>query len=226
MAEQLPLPLPVRAALGREDYFVSTANALAVAMVEGWRDWPQRKLVLLGPSGSGKTHLAHVWAAQSGATILPAQDLAQADIPRLAEAPACVEDVQRIAGEPAAEEALFHLHNLCLAEGRALLLTAVRPPMRWGLTLPDLQSRLEGTQSVSLSDPDDALLTALLAKLFADRQIVPDATVIPYLVAHMPRSYAAARQMTEALDRAALSAKSRITRPMAVQMVARLDEPD
>ena len=37
---QLPLPLPSRTALGWEDFFVSPANMLAVAQIEGWRAWP------------------------------------------------------------------------------------------------------------------------------------------------------------------------------------------
>ena len=223
-SRQIPLPLPVRPALGREDYFVSPANVLAVAMVEGWETWPQGKFVLLGPEGSGKTHLAHVWARLTAAPIMSAQDLRNADIPTLARTGICVEDVDSIAGDRPSEEALFHLHNLCLAEANPLLLTAKRPPLRWGLTLPDLQSRLEGTQSASLSEPDDVLLTAILAKLFADRQIVPAPTVIPYLVGHMPRSYAAAKRITEALDHAALSAKTPITRPMARAVLEALDD--
>ena len=71
MAEQLSFDLPVRAALGREDFFVSPANAEAVAMVEGWQGWPSRKLVLTGPAGAGKTHLAHVWAGLAGAGSSP-----------------------------------------------------------------------------------------------------------------------------------------------------------
>jgi len=54
-ARQLAFDLPARTALGREDFFVSPANAQAVAMIDGWRDWPARKLVLCGPRGAGKT---------------------------------------------------------------------------------------------------------------------------------------------------------------------------
>jgi hypothetical protein len=65
--QQLAFDLPARPALEREDFFVSVANAQAVALIEGWRDWPARKLALSGPRGAGKTHLAHVWAARAGA---------------------------------------------------------------------------------------------------------------------------------------------------------------
>lgn len=99
MAHQLSLDLPARPALGRGDFFVSGPNAAAVAMIEGWENWPARKLVLHGPEGSGKTHLTHVWAALSGATITAATDLTTADIPTLAAAPVAIEDADRITGK-------------------------------------------------------------------------------------------------------------------------------
>ena len=172
-SKQLPLPLPAREALGREDFFVSEANAMAVALVERWSEWPGAKMVICGPRGSGKTHLAHVWAKLSGARIVGADTLAEAEIPDLASGPVCVEDVPQIAGDRPAEEALFHLHNLVLAQGHSLLMTAEREPTLWPLVLPDLKSRIMGAQVARMGAPDDALLTALLAKQFADRQITP-----------------------------------------------------
>ncbi|MCB1333270.1 MAG: chromosomal replication initiator DnaA [Roseivivax sp.] len=224
MTEQYSLILPARPALGRGDFFVTEANAVALAMIDGWRDWPGRKLALAGPAGAGKTHLAHVWAAASGATILSARNLAQADIPVLSAAPVCVEDVSAIAGDAAAETALFHLHNLVLAEGQALLLTDAAVPAEWPLALPDLASRMAGTPVARLSQPDDALLTAVLAKLFADRQTVPAPDVIPYLVKHMPRSFAMAGLVVEEIDRRALGTPSGANRVKAREALAALAE--
>lgn len=219
-ALQLPLPLPSRPALGREDFFVSPSNALAVAQLEGWKDWPARKMILTGPPGSGKTHLAHVWAGMAGARIVAARDLDDESVPALASGPVCVEDVEEIAGDREGEERLFHLHNLVLAEGGALLVTAVREPVHWCLALPDLASRMMGTQVASIREPDDTLLTALLAKLFADRQLTPDPKVLAYLVRHMPRSYAAAARIVAALDSEAIAHQRGVSRPMAVRVLA------
>ncbi|MCD1617683.1 chromosomal replication initiator DnaA [Salipiger marinus] len=213
--EQLPLPLPRRAALGREDYFVSTSNALALALLDGWRDWPSGKLILVGPRGAGKTHLAHVWAADSGAHILPADVLPDLAIPDLVRAPLCIEDVPAIAGNRVAEEALFHLHNLSQAERQPLLLTASAPPRHWPLVLADLQSRMEATQTATLPQPDDVLLAAVLAKLLDDRLCIPAPEVIPYLVRHMPRSFAMAQRMAAELDARALGRPKGITRTLA-----------
>lgn len=226
MHRQLSFDLPARAALGREDFFVAPANAMAVALIENWQNWPGRKLLLEGPKGAGKTHLAHVWAQAAGARIVAATSLADVDIPDLASGPVAVEDVQDIAGEPAVENALFHLHNLTLAEGHALLLTADRPAARWGLELPDLASRMQGTQATRLEAPDDRLLAAVLAKLFADRQLIPTPDTIPYLVARMDRAFDSARLLVALLDQAALNQGRAINRKLAAEMLEQMTQPD
>lgn len=222
MARQLSFDLPAKTALGREDFFVSPANAAAVAMIEGWRDWPGRKLALVGPKGAGKTHLTHVWAALSGAPIIAATDLENADIPILAAGPVAVENCAAIAGNAAAEEALFHLHNLALAEGQSLLVTDAKPPSFWPLILPDLASRMQGTPTVILQPPDDALLSAVLMKLFADRQISPHPGTIPYLTRRIDRSFQAAHRVVDGLDALALETGRDVTAKLAGQL---LDNP-
>lgn len=219
---QMSFDLPVRESLGRGDFFVSPVNATALAMIEGWRDWPARKLLLSGPEGAGKTHLAHVWAGLTGARIVAATDLARSDIAGLCGGALAVEDCARIAGDAAGERALFHLHNLLLAEGHALLLTADRPAREWALRLPDLASRVEATPAVALAPPDDILLQIVLAKLFADRQLRPAPGTIAYLVRRMERSLRAAREVVARLDAAALAGGRPVNRGLAAEV---LDKP-
>lgn len=211
MIRQLAFDLPNAEAMTREHFFVAPSNALALATVEGWRDWPGQKLLIIGPEGAGKTHLAHIWAALTGAAILAAPALAATDIGSLTGRAVVVEDADRIAG---AEAQLFHLHNLATTTG-ALLLTARTPPRDWGLALPDLKSRMQATPIAQLDGPDDALLSAVLVKLFADRQVAVPTNLIPYLVSRMPRSIGAARALVAALDARALAAGRPITRALA-----------
>ena len=215
MTGQLVFDLGGTEALTRDDFFVSPANALALQTVEAWQDWPGRKLLLIGPEGSGKTHLARIWATLAGATVINATDLASADLGALSGARVVVEDADHIG---AAEAALFHLHNLVTETG-ALLLTAAAPPRDWGLGLPDLASRLQAAAIARLEAPDDALLAAVLVKLFADRQIAVPANLIPYLVSHMPRSIDAARGLVAALDARALALGRPVTRALAADLL-------
>ncbi|QTN35302.1 chromosomal replication initiator DnaA [Cognatishimia activa] len=219
MAEQLGFDLPARAALGRDDFFVSDANAMALALVDSWPNWAGNKLAIIGPEGSGKTHLTHVWAAQSGARIVDAASLTKDAVPDLAQTPIAVENVPAIAKDAAAQDALFHLHNLTLAEGHSLLVTGVSEPKHWGLTLPDLRSRLEGTTTAVLKEPDDALLSILLAKLFVDRQLTPNTETIAYMVKHMDRSFAEARRLVRDIDQASLAKKRKVSRALAAEVM-------
>lgn len=217
MIRQLAFDLPVRAALGRDSFFVSPANAVAVAALDGWRGWPGARMLLMGPAGSGKSHLAQVWAGDTGAVcIAGVPGLLGADLPALAATPLVIEDADGIAGDPAGETALFHLYNLMTAP---LLLTATRPVRDWGLRLPDLISRLQSVAVTRLDPPDDALLAAILAKLFADRQIPVPPTLVPYLLARMDRSFAAARDLVAALDATALAAGKPVTRTLAATLL-------
>lgn len=215
---QMALDLPARPALGRADFFVAGPNRLALALVDRWPDWPGGRIAVSGPAGSGKTHLAQVWAARSGAAILQAAALAGFDpVSTPAGAAVVVEDADRLPElAPAGEEALFHLANRLAAGGGSLLVTGRAAPAHWGLRLPDLASRLSAAPVAALEPPDDALLGAVLVKLFADRGIAVGAGLIRYLLARMDRSFEAAEGVVARLDRAGLAGQ----RPVTVRLAA------
>ncbi len=220
MTRQLAFALPLRAALGREDFFVSATNAQALAALDAWRDWPRGKMVLIGPPGAGKTHLAHVWADMTDAQIISAADLAQADLAGLAQrGPVVVEDCTALAHSAAGQEALFHLHNMLAAKDAPLLMTAITAPRDWGLTLPDLASRVQAASVARLDPPDDALLSAVLIKLFSDRQITVAPALVAYLLPRMERSFDAARALVARLDAEALSRGCAVSRSLAASLL-------
>ena len=220
--QQLAFDLPSAAAMRREDFFVTPANAVALAAVDGWRDWPQGRMLLVGPAGAGKTHLARIWAQEAGAVVVPATDVISADLPGLAAMGAVVvEDAEQL--PPDGEAALFHLHNM-LVTGR-LLITAALPPRDWPIALPDLASRMQAMPAARLEAPDDALLTAVLVKLFADRQVTVPASLISYLTLRMDRSLHAASQLVAALDARALAQARPITRSLAAEVLDNAARP-
>lgn len=221
---QLTLDLPHRPATGRDDFLVSAANEAAVAAVDAWPDWPNPVLVLAGAPGAGKSHLADVWRARSGASLVTAADLSRDAVPALMLARAAV--VEDAPGAALDEVALFHLINLARETGGSILITAQTYPAQWNAALPDLRSRLNAAQVVNVGDPDDALLRGVLVKLFADRQLAVGETVISYMVTRMERSFDAARSLVAAIDARALAERAEITRSLAARVMHEEFEPD
>lgn len=220
MADQLAFHLPARPALGRGDFFVSPANAAAVAMVSDDDGWPSGKLALTGPQGAGKSHLVHVWAGERGAAIVAASDIAGADVEALAaRGRVAIEDIEGLRPGEAGEVPLFHLHNLLLASGGRLLVTAREAPSLWRIALADLKSRMQAIGLAQLSPPDDALLGAVVMKLFGDRQIDVSPALISYLVNRIDRSFAAAQDIVARLDAAALAQGRPVNRALAARLL-------
>jgi len=224
----MPSPLPPRQlafALGhhtsvaREDFLEGPANAAALAMVERWPDWPDRLLVVVGPEGSGKSHLAAIWGEAAGARFLAARALGETNLARALSTGALV--IENVAAEAVDERALFHLVNLAREQGAFMLITALAAPSGWTLKVPDLASRLRALPVVELGPPDDALLRAVLVKLFADRQLAVDESLLTYLLNRIDRSFVAAREVVERLDREALRLRRPVTRALAVEALHR-----
>ena len=225
MTRQLTFRLPSKTALGQNDYFVSPGNKSVVETVQNWQNWPLGKMILVGPEASGKTHLAHVWAEDAGAQIISAIAIGSR-IQELAAAPIAVEDIHQIINAPEAQTALFHLHNLALANNQPMLMTSAKAPAHLQMELPDLASRLQGSAMISLSPPDDPLLTAVLVKLFADRQIAIAPDLIGYLLPRMDRSLAAVNRLVEALDLEALALRKPVTKSIAASVLDKLGQTE
>jgi chromosomal replication initiation ATPase DnaA len=215
---QLALALDHAVSFAREDFLSGPSNASALALLDGWPDWPARAVVLIGPEGSGKSHLAAIWALEAGARFLAARALGEASLPaELATGALVVEDIAAGAFD---ERALFHLLNLAREERAYLLLTARSAPAGWVVGIPDLASRLKALPAVVVTAPDDALLRAVLVKLFADRQLAVDESLIGYVAKRIERSFAAARQVVSDLDREAMRQQRPLTRVLAAEVLA------
>ena len=212
---QLALALDHAESFAREDFLSGPSNARALALIEAWPLWSHRSVMLTGPEGSGKSHLAAIWAQAAGARLIAARALEPASVPRALATGALV--VEDIAAGSFDERALFHLVNLAGEEAAFLLLTARQAPA--ALAVRDLASRLKALPVVALAPPDDALLRAVLVKLFADRQLAVDESLIGYVATRIERSFAAARACVARLDEEAMRQKRPLTRALAAEIL-------
>lgn len=208
-ARQFILPLPLVASCDRADILEDASNAEALAWLDRPDGWPGGRLALFGPEGVGKSHMGRAFAAGRGWRRLDGPALR--GLPPPAAGGTVLDDADAVA-QPTA---LLHLVNFCAERGEGLLLLGREAPARWPVSLPDLASRLRATTAVGIGAPGDGLLMALLAKLFADRQLRVAPEVRAWLLARLPREAAALSEAVARVDRAALAARAPVSRPLA-----------
>lgn len=217
---QLPLHFDVSVSQSRDDLIEAPSIEAAVTAIDQWPDWPSHILILAGPTGSGKSHLAHIWQLKSNAVEVDL-DLDTDQLVEIAkQSPLLLEDIDRKMSD---ETKLFHLFNSVKQANQSLLLTARTWPQSWSASLPDLLSRLKAATIVEIGEPNEILLTQVLFKLFADRQIEIDGKVVKYLVMRMERSLATAQQAVNLMDQMALSKKIAVNRTIASDVLTILE---
>jgi chromosomal replication initiation ATPase DnaA len=158
----------------------------------------------------------------TGATLLAGTLLALPPPPR----PIAIDDA-----DAASERLLLHVLNTCRETALPVLLAAREAPARWACALPDLASRLRAMPAVQLRPAEEALLRALFDHLARERQMRVAPHLRDWLLLRLPRSQAAVREAVARLDHASLAAGGRVTRGLALAVVASLggdvteDEP-
>ena len=217
-AEQLPLAFTHDPANGRDDLLVADPLSAAVRIIDSWPHWPSPVVILAGPVGSGKSHLASIWTERCGAVHIHPVSGSDAAV-AAANGPVIFEDVDRLGFD---DTELFHVINSVRENGTSLLMTSRLWPMSWPVTLPDLRSRLKAATVVEIGEPDEELLSQVIVKLFADRQLYIDDKLVLYIVNRMERSLNAAQLIVDRLDRLALGRGTRITRLLAAEVLNEL----
>jgi hypothetical protein len=200
--DQIALPLDWPQGSDDSRFIVSDANRAAFEHFRHWSMWPVRSTILTGPRRSGRSLLARNFVARVGGRLF--DDAQQHD-----------------------EETLFHAWNQAQETGRPLVLVADEPPPAWEPKLPDLRTRLAVTPVITIGQPDDALFSALIQRLFADRGLHLPEEPLRYVAARVMRDYWTAERVVEAIDRFAIAERARLTVPTvrrALVMAGLIDE--
>lgn len=209
---QLTIEMPKRLALGREDFMVNECNKEAVDFIDSFYKGKMKSGVLIGPKGSGKSHLVNVFCKnveREKWIISPKIDENIYKIFKKNEI-IIIEDINILTSK-VEEEYLFNIINLSKELNKILLLTSGVKLSMLKIETLDLRSRLDAMQSVKILEPNDDLASALILKLFHDRQILIKPNIIQYLMNRVERTYSGISEIIDLIDGAALSKKKSIS---------------
>jgi len=204
--KQYVLNFSSNAYFGEDDFLVTSCNQLAYQAIKLWPQWTHFGLCVFGPKNCGKSHLAHIWVNSVQKTlpkpveipIMQAHGINMKNLNRI------INNYDYLVVENMSaeinEEALFHLYNAYNTANRFILFTSETPLSKLPLKLPDLQSRLNTIPTAEISMPDDEMLTALIAKLFNDRQIIISQEILDYILNNAERSFEYIARLVEEID--------------------------
>ncbi|MDO8706504.1 MAG: DnaA regulatory inactivator Hda [Sulfuricaulis sp.] len=232
MSHQLSLNLRLKDGSSFNNFFIGphseALQRLRTAVVAATRDKASDQTMFLwGADGSGKTHLLQAacrLAQELGVApvyvpLAEAGELSPSMLESAEQAPlVCLDDVERIAGRPEWETALFSLIERLRVVGGLLISAAGAPPARLGLRLPDLTSRLVwGTVYALplLSDTDKLEAVRLRAR---NRGFDMPEDVARYILSRYPRDMHSLFDLLDRIDRAALAHQRRVTIPFLRQL--------
>jgi chromosomal replication initiation ATPase DnaA len=225
MSGQLVFPFGVERALGREDFILAPCNEQAVQFIRRWPDWPTRAAAIYGPPRCGKTHLAAIWRNLSDAQAVPARDLAPDLVPTIASRAGSAILIEDIDSDEPREDRDRALLALLERPAGALLLTGRAPPSEWPVAVGDLKSRFLSLIAFSMWVPDDKLLSALVNKHFADRQLEVAEGVVKRIVTHVERTPEAVAAFVASADRKALAESRPVTDRLILELIEAEMEP-
>lgn len=220
-ARQMPLDLPEAPPHYNAATFIrADANDAAWRAGAAWLKSDEPVMAVCGPRGAGKTHFIHALCEGRAFHIIAAHDFIEASA-----AEQC--DLLLVDDMPADDpEAFLGALETGIGAGRRYILAGEGHPSAWANGLKDLRTRIEAAPRAVLADPDEALIRAVIAKGFRDRQVSVSASVIDYAAPRLPRTFAAAHRFVALADRTALEEKRKITTPFVQKLINNLSEGD
>ncbi|HVL00231.1 MAG TPA: DnaA regulatory inactivator Hda [Dongiaceae bacterium] len=185
-------------------------------------------LFLCGAAGAGKSHLLQavcLAAQQSGRHCLflsgrelqalhadVLQELVEVDL-------LCIDDVDRLLGQPAWEEQLFHLYNRLREQGGNLLVATAAPPRQLTIGLEDLRSRFAAMELYAIRPLDDDDKRRVLQRAAQSRGFALADDVAGYILQRSSRDLVSLQKVLHRLDQQSLREQRLITLPFVKKVM-------
>lgn len=216
---QLPLAVQLRDTASFDSYFTGP-NGEAVAALRELR----QPVLLYGPSGCGRTHLLQAACRAHGGAYLSLADVASLGpdiLDGYASAPNLfLDDIDPVLADRGWCITLLRLLDAMRGSGRRFALCAAAGPERLDIALGDVRTRLSQCLVFGLRPLDDTQRAELLQLRAQMRGLELPADVIRWLLNTRARDVACLLDVLDVLDRGALTAKRRITLPLAQALLA------
>lgn len=217
--QQLPLSVQLRESASF-DTFYAGPNALAVNALRELGS----AVLIYGAAASGRTHLLQAVARERRCPYLPLQDLREMGPDALEgldqHAVLCLDDLDAVSDERDWSMALLRLLDARRTANKPTVLSANAAPDRANIALPDLRTRLMICAVFGLKPLDDTDRETLLRERSRARGLEMPTEVSAWLMKQLPRDAGSLLSALDALDRAALSAKRRLTIPFVQTVLA------
>lgn len=228
MSHQLALTIPLNDEAILSDFYWGENRVLEQEIQKALTGKGERFFYLWGNQGSGKSHLlqacCQIISLSSTSIYLPLETFkawGPESIEGIGEQGCiAVDDIDKIAGQPGFEEALFHLYNRARESTQTLLLISGKcPPASLGLNLADLQSRLAWGLVAPLLDLDDELKIMSLQRRAKKRGFELPLSVAQFILSRCERNMHALQNVLNLLDEASLVAQRKITLPFVKEIL-------
>jgi len=241
-SRQLILNFPARLEYTFDNFIVSKGSEFAwdaAREVASSTAAPYQTLFIAGDAGLGKTHLLMAIGNRLAETrhgdalyihcrdfidtiAAGPESAAEALKPLDTVEVLLMDDMDRIAGQAAAQETLYLIYNTLMETGKRLVFAGRRPPHRLPDTENYLRSRFKWGLTVELEPIDDATTARLVHKLSQDVGLeIPD-KVVQFLLTRLPRDFSSIKESVARIDRESYARKQKVTLPL---VKAALDFP-
>lgn len=228
LTPQILLPLESRRPDRFEDFIPGPNQNVVAALLELLQSG-EGCLYIRGPEGSGKSHLLNAVCNFAQERDMQAFYISLGNVPDAAADGlagleemdvVCLDDIDRIAGKPSWENALFHFFNRIRANRGRLVVSSSQALSSLHFQLPDLVSRLAWGLRLQLEPLDDLGKEEVLRHKAAALGIDLPAEVVNYLLNRGSRNVSSLLARLEAVRVAALTGKRKITVPLVREVLA------